>query len=119
MLGLLGVKSGSDAQPFHSLASGRRTVRIPLPKERSGWSAAIKCSGRTKLLAGQPDLPCLACQFFGAVAQWLEQATHNRLVPGSSPGGPTPRRKSGNAEKRQAETGTKKSSRSSHAGEGG
>ena len=26
----------------------------------------------------------------GAVAQWLEQATHNRLVAGSNPAGPTP-----------------------------
>lgn len=25
----------------------------------------------------------------GLVAQWLEQATHNRLVAGSSPAGPT------------------------------
>ncbi len=25
----------------------------------------------------------------GPVAQWLELAAHNRLVPGSSPGGPT------------------------------
>ena len=25
----------------------------------------------------------------GPVAQWLEQRTHNPLVPGSSPGGPT------------------------------
>ena len=25
----------------------------------------------------------------GPVAQWLEQATHNRSVPGSNPGGPT------------------------------
>ena len=25
----------------------------------------------------------------GPIAQWLEQAAHNRLVPGSSPGGPT------------------------------
>jgi len=25
----------------------------------------------------------------GPVAQWLEQSTHNALVPGSSPGGPT------------------------------
>jgi hypothetical protein len=27
--------------------------------------------------------------FGGLVAQWLELAAHNRLVPGSSPGGPT------------------------------
>ena len=26
---------------------------------------------------------------FGPVAQWLEQYTHNVLVPGSSPGRPT------------------------------
>src|ERR1017187_6495221 len=26
---------------------------------------------------------------FGPVAQWLEQSTHNALVPGSSPGRPT------------------------------
>ena len=25
----------------------------------------------------------------GPIAQWLEQRTHNPLVPGSSPGGPT------------------------------
>jgi hypothetical protein len=25
----------------------------------------------------------------GPVAQWLELTAHNRLVPGSSPGGPT------------------------------
>ena len=25
----------------------------------------------------------------GPIAQWLEQGTHNPLVPGSSPGGPT------------------------------
>ena len=27
--------------------------------------------------------------FVGPIAQWLEQRTHNPLVPGSSPGGPT------------------------------
>jgi hypothetical protein len=27
----------------------------------------------------------------GAVAQWLEQSAHNRLVAGSSPAGPTKR----------------------------
>src|SRR6187402_3896725 len=27
----------------------------------------------------------------GPIAQWLEQRTHNPLVPGSSPGGPTKR----------------------------
>ena len=27
--------------------------------------------------------------FFGAVAQWLEQGTHNPLVVGSNPTGPT------------------------------
>lgn len=26
---------------------------------------------------------------FGPIAQWLEQPAHNRLVPGSIPGGPT------------------------------
>jgi hypothetical protein len=26
----------------------------------------------------------------GLVAQWLEQGTHNPLVPGSNPGGPSP-----------------------------
>ena len=25
----------------------------------------------------------------GPIAQWLEQRTHNSLVPGSNPGGPT------------------------------
>ena len=35
--------------------------------------------------------PCFAThhQFFGPVAQWLEQGTHNPLVVGSSPTGPT------------------------------
>ena len=28
-------------------------------------------------------------QCFGPVAQWLEQGTHNPLVAGSSPAGPT------------------------------
>ncbi len=28
-------------------------------------------------------------QIFGAIAQWLEQAAHNRLVAGSNPAGPT------------------------------
>src|SRR5689334_9097026 len=28
-------------------------------------------------------------EFVGPIAQWLEQATHNRSVPGSNPGGPT------------------------------
>jgi hypothetical protein len=27
--------------------------------------------------------------FWGPVAQWLAQATHNRLVDGSTPSGPT------------------------------
>ena len=26
----------------------------------------------------------------GPIAQWLERPAHNRLVPGSNPGGPTP-----------------------------
>ena len=26
---------------------------------------------------------------WGPLAQWLEQGTHNPLVPGSNPGGPT------------------------------
>ncbi len=41
-------------------------------------------------------LPALFCQAFalrcnsnGSIAQWSEQSAHNRLVPGSSPGGPT------------------------------
>ncbi len=28
---------------------------------------------------------------YGPVAQWLEQSTHNRLVGGSNPSGPTPK----------------------------
>lgn len=34
---------------------------------------------------------CLATlpAWSGAIAQWLEQATHNRLVAGSNPAGPT------------------------------
>ena len=31
----------------------------------------------------------LQCSIFGPIAQWLEQSAHNRLVPGSIPGGPT------------------------------
>ena len=38
---------------------------------------------------GSNPLGPLYCQFVGPIAQWLEQATHNRLVPGSNPGGPT------------------------------
>lgn len=40
-------------------------------------------------------IPCFgsrasdAIAVWGPVAQWLELAAHNRLVPGSSPGGPT------------------------------
>ena len=30
-----------------------------------------------------------ALRLVGPVAQWLELAAHNRLVPGSNPGGPT------------------------------
>ena len=30
-----------------------------------------------------------ATEFFGPIAQWLEQTTHNRLVGGSNPSGPT------------------------------
>jgi hypothetical protein len=30
-----------------------------------------------------------AFEYFGPIAQWLEQATHNRLVGGSNPSGPT------------------------------
>src|SRR5262249_52403485 len=35
--------------------------------------------------------PCLGakCASWGPIAQWLEQGTHNPLVLGSSPGGPT------------------------------
>jgi hypothetical protein len=33
--------------------------------------------------------PHCRCQNGGPVAQWLEQSTHNALVPGSSPGRPT------------------------------
>ena len=35
---------------------------------------------------GLPVPTCVAC---GPVAQWLEQSTHNRLVAGSNPAGPT------------------------------
>jgi hypothetical protein len=31
----------------------------------------------------------MARNLWGPIAQWLELAAHNRLVPGSSPGGPT------------------------------
>ena len=42
--------------------------------------------------AGRISLPPILASpkwSFGPVAQRLEQATHNRLVPGSNPGGPT------------------------------
>ena len=34
-------------------------------------------------------LQCVYCEPVGPIAQWLEQATHNRLVGGSNPSGPT------------------------------
>src|ERR1039458_10447022 len=34
-------------------------------------------------------LQCIYCEPVGPIAQWLEQATHNRLVGGSNPSGPT------------------------------
>src|ERR1035437_1431605 len=34
-------------------------------------------------------LQCVNCEPVGPIAQWLEQATHNRLVGGSNPSGPT------------------------------
>lgn len=38
-----------------------------------------------------PSAPLLGyTNSHGPIAQWLEQGTHNSLVPGSNPGGPTP-----------------------------
>ena len=40
-------------------------------------------------LARREELHVASLTLSGAVAQWSEQATHNRLVAGSSPAGPT------------------------------
>lgn len=45
----------------------------------AGSAYAIKC-----------DLQISKMKNEGALAQRSEQTTHNRLVPGSNPGGPTP-----------------------------
>ena len=37
----------------------------------------------------QKSVQAASFEHFGPVAQGLERATHNRLVPGSNPGGPT------------------------------
>ena len=54
--------------------------------------ATLKCSG--VFGPGMPGrLSCVTLgetkSIFGTVAQRLEQATHNRLVEGSNPSGPT------------------------------
>ena len=59
--------TGSQAGPN----SGIRAILIPSPHS-------------TSLGMGRGGRPCV-----GPVAQWLELTAHNRLVPGSSPGGPT------------------------------
>src|SRR5690606_14142317 len=56
------------------------------------YRAAAEKQGRTRRASPgrgygiETPLPRSA---FGPVAQWLELAAHNRLVPGSNPGGPT------------------------------
>ena len=41
------------------------------------------------MVAKGATIRIVALEFRGAVAQWLEQGTHNPLVVGSSPTGPT------------------------------
>src|SRR5437773_4822700 len=47
---------------------------------------------RPRMLSGlvTSGLLCFNCWLRGPVAQRLEQGTHNPLVPGSNPGGPSP-----------------------------
>jgi hypothetical protein len=67
------------APPRQSSTSRRGQVRH---RENSLWMAScLRCS--PNLL----DVRC--CSSVGPVAQRLEQRTHNPLVPGSNPGGPT------------------------------
>ena len=48
---------------------------------------AVFIPGKTACL--RPPKPPVQSRSCGPIAQWLEQRTHNPLVPGSSPGGPT------------------------------
>ena len=59
-------------------------------KEVSNTSVFIALlKKRNRRVAKVKSIIIVRLNFKGAVAQWLEQTTHNRLVVGSSPTGPT------------------------------
>ena len=58
---------------------------------RGGFAAkSVGFGGGSKSgMRGRPARASVELRGAGPVAQWLELAAHNRLVPGSNPGGPT------------------------------
>jgi hypothetical protein len=74
----------------HSSAtvSQRYVHATPEAVERAFWRLETLNAQAGQFPADQPEIRQLPA-VEGPIAQWLEQRTHNPLVPGSSPGGPT------------------------------
>ena len=87
---LLSIPEETDPPPILK----RATVAAPAAAFRG---RRTRTDGRVPADQSQPaDEKCVAANrpvtiavCDGPIAQWLEQRTHNPLVPGSSPGGPT------------------------------
>src|SRR6185312_16452872 len=79
------------------LPDGRGAQGAPASPAMTGQPAAPARKPRQRGASSfrqRPDLvdaphPTVNSHARGPIAQWLEQGTHNPLVPGSSPGGPT------------------------------
>ena len=61
----------------------------PLTETRPGLGCAAKSTRWQYQMAKSASAQVADTKSDGPIAQRLEQATHNRLVPGSNPGGPT------------------------------
>ena len=90
----LAIRYAKLAEPH---AQSRLIRRAKRPSARPEWRRLQSAAYRRVRLAhslrekGSPlrPLPAHSQQYLGPIAQWLEQRTHNPLVLGSSPSGPT------------------------------
>ena len=75
----------SNVPPGFESPTHRHSFKMRIPR---GWE--VRSSERSESEIPDPPPVIYFKKFkFGPIAQWLEQSAHNRLVPGSIPGGPT------------------------------
>ena len=102
-----GVRMSTKGWPVHALdwalPPSRRWAARRLARWPNGILTRLRCGVRwTRCRTGSRDAEVHQSftgpiadppeSLVGPIAQWLEQRTHNPLVPGSSPGGPTNQR---------------------------